>query len=263
MLPPQSMVTIKNRSAGVSSTGFGDGLPGVQICSFVRRCFGYNSGRVFSTPGALLVFVMISSGCMPAGPRALLDGTRMIEQGKYTQAVDQLKTAISLLPTNAQAWNYFGLACHYAGQAEEAEKAYQRALALDHNLFETHFNLGCLLLTQNKTNLARNELTAFNLRRPKSVEGLLKLSLAQLRCRELAGAEKGYNDVLKLNSHSAEALNGLGLTRVARNHGADAAVFFHRALKEQPSYRPALLNLAIVSHQYLKNRQFALEKYRE
>ena len=35
---------------------------------------------------------------------------------------------VSLLATNAQAWNYLGLACHHAGQAPEAEKAYQRLI---------------------------------------------------------------------------------------------------------------------------------------
>jgi tetratricopeptide (TPR) repeat protein len=200
---------------------------------------------------------------MPAGPRALLEGKRFIDERQYAQALEQLKNAVSLLPTNAQAWNYLGLACHYSGQATEAEKAYQRALALDRNLFEAHFNYGCLLLEQSKTNLARNELTAFVLRRPQSIEGLQKLGMAQLRCREIAAAEKTFADASRLSPHSAEALNGLGLARVARNHGSDAALFFHRALKEQPGYRPALLNLAIVSHQYLKNRQFALQKYQE
>src|SRR5947207_2071335 len=56
-----------------------------------------------------LVLLFALSGCTPAGPGALLAGKRLVEQGKYPQAISKLKTATSLLPTNAQAWNYLGL----------------------------------------------------------------------------------------------------------------------------------------------------------
>ena len=213
-----------------------------------------------SLPG---VCVVALAGCTPTGPRALLEGKRQLEARQYSKAIEKLKLATSLLPTNAQAWNYLGVASHYAGQAAEAEQAYQRALALNHDLFEARYNLGCLLLEQNKTNAAKNELTAFTLRRANSIEGLLKLGVAQLRCREFVAAEKSFNEVVRLNPNSAQALNGLGLARLGRTRAGEAAQFFNRALKEQPSFRPALLNLAIVAQQHLKNAPLALQKYRE
>ena len=176
--------------------------------------------------------------------------------------------------TNAQAWNYLGLACHHAGEAAEAEKAYQRALALDHDLTEAHYNLGCLWLAQNKPDAARTELMAFTLRRANSAEGLLQLGAAQLRTaefeptvqarsRELSAAEKSFTDALRLNPKNAEGLNGLGLARLQRGRATEAAHFFNSALTLQPDYRPALLNLAIVAQQYLKDRRLAVQKYRE
>src|SRR2546425_240145 len=91
------------------------------------------------------------------------------------------------------------------------------------------------------------------LRRGNSAEGLLKLGLAQLRSRELVGAEKSFTDALRLNPQSPEGLNGLGLVRVQRGHPDEAAKLFRSALKAQPDYRPALLNLAIISDEYLKD----------
>ena len=85
----------------------------------------------------------------------------------------------------------------------------------------------------------------------------------QLRAREPSAAEKSFNEALRLSPQNPEALNGLGLARLQRGRAAEAAQCFDSALKQQPDYRPALLNLAIVSHQYLKDRQLALEKYRE
>jgi len=207
--------------------------------------------------------ILLSSGCTPAGPRALLRGKHLIEQAKYKQAVEQLRIATSLLSTNAQAWNYLGLAYHYTGEPVEAEKAYQRALLYNRDLAEAHYNLGCLWLEQNKTNAAKNELTAFFLHRPNSVDGLLKLGVAQLRCREPAAADKSFTEALRLAPQNAEALNGLGLVRLQQRRAFEAAQQFNNALRIQPDFRAALLNLAIVSHQYSKDRPLALQKYRQ
>jgi tetratricopeptide (TPR) repeat protein len=104
---------------------------------------------------------------------------------------------------------------------------------------------------------------ACTLRRPNMVDGFLKLGAVQLRTREPSAAEKSFSEALRLSPHNPEALNGLGLARLQRGRATEAAQCFDDALKWQPDYRPALLNLAIVSHQYLKDRQLVLEKYRE
>ena len=79
--------------------------------------------------GALLALALLAgilSGCTPPGPRALLDGERLIQAGKYAEAIARLTVATQLLPSNAQAWNHLGLAFHKAGQPTSAEKAYAR-----------------------------------------------------------------------------------------------------------------------------------------
>src|SRR5205823_181125 len=162
----------------------------------------------------------------------LLKGAKLIEQGKYSDAVSRLETATSILTTNAQAWNYIGLAYHYAGKPGESEKAYQRALALDHDLSEAHFNLGCLWLEQNRPDAAKTELTAYVLRRGNSLDALLKLGSAQLHSGDLNGAEKTFNDALRLLPENPDALNGVGLVRLQHRRATEAAQFFGRALKQ-------------------------------
>jgi tetratricopeptide (TPR) repeat protein len=205
------------------------------------------------------------TGCTPAGPRALLEGKRLIEQGRYAEAVDELKVATSLLATNAQAWNYLGLAYHHAGQPANAADAYERALSLNHDLVPVHYNLGCLLLEQNRPDVverARNELTAYIMREGTSLDGWLKLGTAQLRLGELSAAEASFREVLKMNSQNVEAWNDLGLVQLQRRRYRDASTYFNSALKLQPNYGPALLNQA-VTEIYLNNRPMALQKYQE
>ena len=211
----------------------------------------------------LFLAIALIAGCTPAGPRTLLKGQKLLEEGKYADAVEKLKTATSLLETNAQAWNYLGLAYHGLGQSSNAVHAYQQALALDRNLAETRYNLGCLYLEQNKLDAAKNELTTYTLRKPNSADGLLKLATAQLRARELGNAEKSFSDALRVNPRSAEGFNGLGLVLLRKNQARDAAQYFRAALKQQPNYAPAMLNLAVVLHQQLNDKRAALQKYRE
>ena len=214
--------------------------------------------------GAIGFFALalLMAGCTPSGPRALLKGKKLLERGDYTAAVAQFKTATSLLATNAQAWNYLGVACQYAGQPADAVTAYQRALTLDRDLMEAHYNLGCLWLEQNKPDAAESEFTAYTLRRPKAPEGWLKLGLGQLQSHDLTSAEKSFSTALYLSPNNAEALNGLGLARVERGRPREAVQFFAAAAKEQPDYAPAWLNLATVAQQYLHDNALALQNYR-
>ena len=65
--------------------------------------------RIRNNTVILLTSLGLLAGCMPPGSRALLDGKRLIEQGNYAEAAEKLRTATSLLATNAQAWNYLAL----------------------------------------------------------------------------------------------------------------------------------------------------------
>src|SRR3954465_11345173 len=103
---------------------------------------------------ALCLSVLFSS-CTPKGPRDLLAGKKLIDKARYSEAIERLTNAVSIMPTNAQAWNYLGLACHYAGRPSDAEGAYHRALRLNQDLSEARYNLGCLWLEQNKPDMAR------------------------------------------------------------------------------------------------------------
>jgi tetratricopeptide (TPR) repeat protein len=217
--------------------------------SFHSRCFIF------------LALALFLAGCTPSGSRALLNGKKLLERGDYAGAVAQFKTATTMLATNAQAWNYLGVACQHAGQTDAAVAAYQRALALDRDLMEAHYNLGCLWLEQNKPEAAENEFTAYTLRRSKAPEGWLKLGLAQLRAEDLTAAEKSFSTVLYLNPNNAEALNGFGLARIERGHPREAAQFFAAAAREKQDYGPALLNLATVAQQYLHDNAMALQNY--
>ena len=90
--------------------------------------------------GLALLGVLLT-GCKPAGVKALYAGEKHLRDGEFQQAVEVLEEAVSLMPTNALAYNYLGLAYHRNGQAREAHVAYSRALTLDKELAVVRYNL--------------------------------------------------------------------------------------------------------------------------
>ena len=111
-------------------------------------------GKYFA---ALLAVLLV--GCQPPGPKALLEGDRLIREGRFAEAVPKLRRATDLLPGNPMAWNFLGLAHHHAGEPEEALRAYEQAVTLDRNSPTIRFNLGLLHLEQGRLAEAVSELT--------------------------------------------------------------------------------------------------------
>ncbi|HTV42227.1 MAG TPA: tetratricopeptide repeat protein [Candidatus Sulfotelmatobacter sp.] len=210
---------------------------------------------------AFLVSVGVLAGCTPAGTHALLKGKQLLDAGDYSDAANEFKAATEEMTTNAEAWNYLGVAQQHAGQLDEAAKAYQRALELDRDLMEAHYNLGCLWMEEEKPDRAVNEFTAYTLRKVNEPAGWLKLGLAQLHTRDLLSAEKSFSTALYLSPNNAEALNGMGLARMERGRPQEAEKFFYAAVQYHPDFGPAILNLATVEHEYLHNDRLALDEY--
>ncbi len=209
---------------------------------------------------------MLILGCTPSGPRALLDGQHLRQTGKFSEAVEKLTLATSLIPTNALAWHELGLAAQSAGQAATAVRAYRQALTLtrDSDLqASARYNLGCLYLDQTNFPAAVDELKAYTLLQPQAVEGWYRLGLASLRARKFDDAEKILSYVLKAKPGSPEVMNSLGYLLVQRRRYIDAYNYFANALRFQSNYPPAQLNLAIVEHRFLNNHLRAMQQYQE
>jgi len=206
--------------------------------------------------GRLLALLLLATlaGCTPPGPRALLTGERLIQEGKFNEAIAPLTEATVLLPRNAQAWNHLGLASHNAGRANDALRAYRKALDVDVNLAAARFNLGCLLLEINQPGAAVSEFAAYTISQPKAVDGWLKRARAELLARQFDAAEKSYKAALALNPKQPEVWNTLGIVQLYRNRVSDSFQAFNQGVQQQSGYAPALFNAALVSHFYLPRR---------
>lgn len=212
---------------------------------------------------ALALSAILLAGCQPPGPKALLEGDRLIAEGKYEEAIPKLRRAADLLPGNPMAWNFLALAYHHAGQPNEALAAYQQAVSLDRNSPAIRFNLGVLHLEQGRTAEAISELTTCTVLDPNSAAAWLHLGKAHLLRKSIDEAQKALETARKLEPKNPETLNYLGVVELHRRRTRDAISFFNLALQEQPDFAPAVLNQAIFYHYYVVNKTNALQKYRD
>lgn len=210
----------------------------------------------------LIASALLVPGCKQSGPKALLQGEKLIREGKFSEALQPLEQAGQLMPNNPQVWNHLGLAYHNLGNVTKAAEAYQKALSVDKNLHQIYYNLGNLYLESNRLNEAINSLSSYVLVQPNQVEGWAKLSTAFLRAGRYDDAEKTITRGIGVSPQNPELHNNLGLVHLQRRKAREALQAFTTALEHHPGYAPALLNQAIVAHYYLPDKKVALEKYK-
>jgi tetratricopeptide (TPR) repeat protein len=88
-------------------------------------------------------------------------GVLLVESGDAAAAVEVLSAAVQRAPGSATAWLDLGNACRGSRKLDEAQRAYERALALDPKLVEADLDLGLLYLEEDRagvTTSARLEL---------------------------------------------------------------------------------------------------------
>jgi len=226
---------------------------------------------------------LLVTACGPPGAHELRQGEKYIQAGQFTDAIVVLRDAARILadaphPVQAKAWNLLGLACQNLGQFDAAENSYRLAIKLDRDNAAVDYNLGCLRTLQSNFPGAIDYLTTYVALRPKDVQGYLRLGTAHFhfaleqrtgpeRSRLLEAARRDW-EAAEAVSVSPDAANALGMLQMQRRpptaetiRAAEAE--FELALKRDPQYAPALLNLAIVSQQYLKNTGQALQLYHQ
>src|SRR5258706_15599409 len=98
MITPCTSVTIKIRSALQSGEGSSKRpRRHPQNLDYAPRASRARLTGRHSLFAALTLLFICLCGCAPHGPRELLQGKKLIDQSKYTQAADKLRTATEIL----------------------------------------------------------------------------------------------------------------------------------------------------------------------
>lgn len=214
----------------------------------------------------------------PDSADALLNlGMTLHAQDDTQGAREQYERLLEREPECVPAmWN-LGLLLEQAGEREEASRQYERIVAADPTQGEAWFRLGFARLRQSEWEYAATAFERFQEMAPESWEGALNLAIAYQRLGRYREAVALFERVLAEQPENGAALQGLGLAaaglgrievvvgvrkrlaqakqptagltfQVARwleekGRRDDAIRVYCDALKEQPMFPEALLNL--------------------
>jgi tetratricopeptide (TPR) repeat protein len=147
--------------------------------------------------------------------------------------------------------------CQREGRLQEAEATYRQVVALDPDLFEAQYYLGCLLLVQGRGSEAELPLRRAVALRPRSAPAHCDLGVALM----LQGgsecwteAEICFRRAATLDPELPEAHNGLGTLLFEKRLLAEAQACFRQVLATRPDYVEAYVNLGNVLLEQVKLR---------
>ena len=225
-------------------------VPDLQPCFLTKIGFLLMGTRQKFQVIAVCGLLLAGLGCQPPGARAMFEGEARLKAGEPKLAIAQFEKAVKLLPGEWRAWNYLGLARHWAGDLDGAHEAFQRAMEMagerrnspEDASFVLKFNTGRLAIDRERLADAKTELHAYSISAEPSFHAYFWLGEVYRKEMNWASASKEYQKALAQDDHSAVAHNRLGMAQLWMIQPSEAAKSFEAALKRNPEFVQAHLN---------------------
>jgi tetratricopeptide (TPR) repeat protein len=131
-------------------------------------------------------------------------------QGKFTDAITELRDAIRLDPQSARAYSGLGLALRAEKSLPESTAAYQEAIRLDPDLIDAHNGLAVTLANQGKLNEAVTEFREIIRIDPDSAIGYYNLAYALADLDRDVESAAALREVVRINPNHYNARFNLG-----------------------------------------------------
>jgi tetratricopeptide (TPR) repeat protein len=179
---------------------------------------------------------------LQSDPAAL--GMKALDEQKYEQAVTHFAAALKADPEDLSANFHYGLALSMVNRDAEAIPAYQKVLAKQPDLFEAQLNLAVLLLRTKRPADALPLLEKAQAQQPKQFRPNYYLGEAHLDLQHWESAETALQAALAIDAANAPAMASLGKALAKQGRVKESANWYQSAVKTDPSFKEALLELA-------------------
>ncbi len=168
--------------------------------------------------------------------KGLEDALNLYEQGRLTEALDQLRRLIDLYPAQADLHNIAGAAWAGTGQFEQAIKAYDRAIGLRPDHAEAYSNRATALIGLRRFNEALGSCEKAIELQPGNGQAHSNRGIALKRLGRLNEALLSYDKALRLIPGSAECHYNRANTLLELKRPAEAVVGYDKAIRLRPAY---------------------------
>jgi tetratricopeptide (TPR) repeat protein len=179
--------------------------------------------------------------------RACLENQRgavLMGDERFAQAEPHFRSAIALVPDDADAHSNLGMALKAQNRLHEAIACFRACLALAPNHVDATAALAGALLAQEKWREAEDAFRQAIAHDPYRADLHVNLGNALKMQERLDEARECYHEALKLDPLAAEAHNNLGAVLMSQGKPAEAIASYDRAISLKPDYAHARANRA-------------------
>lgn len=172
------------------------------------------------------------------------EATKLLQAGKYDQASDLLKRAISVQSSYVQAHNDLGAIYMKQNRLDEAEQTLRQAIKLNDRWYLPQLNLGVVLNRQRKHKEAAILLTQLRNRNPEQPKIHPPLIEALIESHQWAQAEEELEKALTVKGGDVVDLKiKLGMVTLRQAKLSAAVAAFRDAVSIEPENSLAQFNL--------------------
>lgn len=214
-----------------------------------------------------LCAILLFAGCREnPTQKTYRQGVQTLKRGHYNQSIRLLHKSIKLGGTNvpvAAIYNSLGLAYGRIGQQENALGAFDLSARLDPKFAEPVYNTGVML-----TESGRDAQAAACFEKAAQLDSTDTRALeylGRLFCRNQRwdDARKVLNEAYQRAPREPRILTAMALVELQAANVARAISCLQEALEHDARYAPAIYNLAMMNHLWLKNDRQAVPLFKD
>lgn len=170
----------------------------------------------------------------------------LTQQGKWEEASNLLREALTASPEDAAIHHSLGFVLARQGELAEAEQHFNRALQQQPDRIETLRNLALCLSQQGKHRSVLEVSRRLIALQPENPTFWHELGRVNRRLKELDAAIAAFEKAIALQSSLADAHHDLGLALADQGDHVRAAVAYRESLAIHPNFVEALNNLGVL-----------------
>jgi tetratricopeptide (TPR) repeat protein len=170
----------------------------------------------------------------------------LFEQSRFSEAEEQCKKYISIVPDDPKVINTLAAALSHQGRLDEAAEYFTQALRIAPDDISIRLNLGLTLIDSGRFQEAAKEYGEVLLLDPNNAAAHNGIGIALLRQGRVDEAVQYFTEALRIKPDFAGAHNNLGCTLGLQGKLDEAVVHFDEALRLDPNYAAAHYELGRV-----------------
>lgn len=225
------------------------------------------SGRLGRGLTMALCSALLFAGCREDPARKVYrQGVQELDRGRYAQSIRLLQKSAALGGTNAPMaaiYNGLGIAYYRIGQPENALGAFEASARLDPKFAEPVYNTGVIMAESGRETQAAACFEKAALLDPSGTRALEYLGRIFYRNQRWGDVRKTLNEARRRAPRDPRVLTSMALLELQVTNVALAISCLQEALEHDAGYPPALYNLAVVNHLWLKNDSQAAPLFKD